>query len=220
MDLDHLEAGFEGARGCRLEGGDDPVDPRLIEGDGGRLALVEWHRARRQDVPAAFVLAEPLAAQPWCGAACLASGMRELDARNGALALDEAGDAGERRDMLVAPQSHVAWRDAAVARDRGRLDHDQPDASGGAAAEMDEVPVIGETFMGRILAHWGHGDAIAERHVAECERAQKTGCGNSLRRHRRHVVHRQAPGRFESEWVREKANLAVVSAARHYPMSI
>ena len=62
MDLDHLEAGFEGARGCRLEGGDDPVDPRQIEGDGGRLALVEWHRARRQDVPAALVLAEPLAA--------------------------------------------------------------------------------------------------------------------------------------------------------------
>ena len=93
--------------------------------------------------------------------------MRELDARNGALALDEAGNAGERRDMLVAPQPHVARRDAAVARDGGSFDHDETDAADGTAAEMDKVPVIGETFMGRILAHWGHGDAIAERHVAE-----------------------------------------------------
>ena len=99
--------------------------------------------------------------------------MGDLDAGHGALALDEAGDAGEGLDMRIAPDSHVAGRDAAIAGDGGRLDHDETRAARCAAAEMHEMPVIGEAFLRGILAHGRHGDAIAQRHFAQSERAEE-----------------------------------------------
>jgi hypothetical protein len=110
-------------------------------------------------------------AEPRRSAASLAPGVRNLNARHGALAFDEARDAGERLDMGIAPDAHIAGRDAAIARDGGGLHHDEAHAARRAAAEMHEVPVIGEAFMRGILAHGRHDDAVLERHLAERERA-------------------------------------------------
>ena len=117
--------------------------------------------------------------------------MRDLNAGHGALVLDEACDAGERLDMRIAPDPHIAGRDATVAGDGGRLDHDKTRAARCAAAEMHEMPVIGEAVLRGILAHRRHGDPIAQRHLAQSERAEEvdfTGL-EVLGRLHLHVVH-------------------------------
>jgi hypothetical protein len=43
---------------------------------------------------------------------------------------------------------------------------------------MDEVPVIRHPVDGAILAHRRHGNAIAERHAAECRRSEKVNLGD------------------------------------------
>jgi hypothetical protein len=43
--------------------------------------------------------------------------------------------------------------DAAVARDAGRLDHDQRGAGTSEHPEMIDVPVRGDAIVGAVLAH-------------------------------------------------------------------
>src|SRR4029079_12181898 len=138
-----------------------------------------------------LALGQAPAATPGHVAARLAAGMGDLNPGHRAVALDEARDAGERLDMRIAPDPHIAGRDAAIAGDGGRLDHDESRAARCAAAEMHEMPVIGEAFLRGILAHGRHGDPIAQRHLAQSERAEEidfTGL-EVLGRLHLHVVH-------------------------------
>jgi hypothetical protein len=53
-------------------------------------------------------------------------------------------------------------------------DHEAETAQG-KAAEMDEVPVIGEAVLGRILAHRSNDGAIAHSEVTQGDRREKQG---------------------------------------------
>ena len=95
--------------GGGLEGGDDAVDPGLVERDRGRVALVEWDRAGPDDRPAALLGGlQAGAALPRQVATGLAAGVGELDAGHRPLAVDEPGDPGQRLDVRIAPDPHVA----------------------------------------------------------------------------------------------------------------
>jgi hypothetical protein len=96
--------------------------------------------------------------------------MGELDTGSGALAVQEIDDAGQRSNLLVLPQAKVAIADAAFRRHRRCLEHHQTEATNAEAPEMNEVPVIGEAVLCRILAH-GRDD----RAVAQGEAAQRGG---------------------------------------------
>ena len=48
-------------------------------------------------------------------------------------------------------------------------------AADGAAAEVDQVPVVGESVGAGILAHRRHGDAVAQRDVAQWQRIEEGG---------------------------------------------
>ena len=75
--------------------------------------------------------------------------------------------------MLVFPDALIAGRDA-PARFHGRgFHHNQSRAADRAAAEMDQVPVVGEAVFARILAHGGNGDAVAKRDAALCQRLEE-----------------------------------------------
>jgi hypothetical protein len=78
--------------------------------------------------------------------------MSQLDAGHGALSGDEAGDALQGFDLFVVPQAKVLSGDAPVGRDRRGFGKYQPRAADGAAAEVDQVPVIGQAIDARILA--------------------------------------------------------------------
>jgi hypothetical protein len=101
-----------------------------------------------------------------------------IDAGNSALAVDELSDARQRLDLLVFPESKAARGDAPVRGYCGRLDHHQSGpADGGAAAQMDQMPVMGKAILGGIVAHRRHGDAVAER---ECFSTVRLLCSCSF----------------------------------------
>ena len=105
--------------------------------------------------------------------------MRELERGDRALGRDERGDPRERRDLTVVPQAEVLRADPPFGRDRGRLEDDEACAADGTGAEVDEVPVVREAVLGRVLAHRRDADPVREGDGAEAEGAEE--------RHRRIV---------------------------------
>jgi hypothetical protein len=93
--------------------------------------------------------------------------MRQLDAGNGALRMDELGDARQHFDMPVFPDSEVSRRNASFRSNRRCLDHYQGCPANRTTAEMDEMPIVGKAIYGTILAHWRHGDAVAKSDAPE-----------------------------------------------------
>jgi hypothetical protein len=86
----------------------------------------------------------------------------QLNASNSSLAVDKFRNAFQRLDVLVFPNSQIARGNATVRGDRRRFNYDQGDSADGSTSQMNQMPVIGKPILGAILAHWGHGDAIAE----------------------------------------------------------
>lgn len=74
--------------------------------------------------------------------------------------MQKGGDAGEFGDVLVLPQAEIVGADAAFGTDSGGFGHDQAGSADGAAAEMDEVPFVGEAVGGTVLAHRRDRDAV------------------------------------------------------------
>jgi hypothetical protein len=99
--------------------------------------------------------------------------MRELNAGNCALRMDEARDARERLNLLVAPQAHICRGDAPLARNGSGFHHRQRDAADRAAPEMHQVPVIRHALDGAVLTHRRHDNAIAQSDAAQDQRAQE-----------------------------------------------
>ena len=174
MDLGDAKAGEQRApRGTR-EGDDDFGD------------LIARHRVREPDnlrrtqgagpedrLPAAFDGIDRLAAEPRNGRARFAAGVRELNAGDGAVVVNEGGDLAQLLDVLVAVDAEVGGADARRRRDGRRFGEDEAGAADGAAAQVDEVPVIGEPVFARVLAHRRNGDAVTSRDAAERQRIEK-----------------------------------------------
>ena len=99
--------------------------------------------------------------------------MRQLNTGNRPLRVNEAGDAGQRFDVLIAPDAHVDRRNTPVAGDGGGLDHDQCRSAYGTAAKVNQVPVAGQPLLRDVLAHGRHHDPIAERDAADRQRTEQ-----------------------------------------------
>src|SRR5690606_9957533 len=134
---DDLEPRRDRATCGSFEEVDDALDPVRVERDRRWIAGAKRDRARRDDVPSAFVDRETDAPSiPRRPAARLPSRVRELDPRHRAMPLDEGGDAREGGDMVVLPDAEIAGRDSSDRLDRGRLDEHQRGAADRAAAEV------------------------------------------------------------------------------------
>ena len=99
--------------------------------------------------------------------------MRQLDSGARALRMDEAGDPLKFGDVVIFPDAEIGGGDAAFRKNRGCLDHDQSCATLGAAAEMNEVPVVGEAVVRGVLAHGRDADAVGEGDGAKLQRRKK-----------------------------------------------
>ncbi len=53
----------------------------------------------------------------------------------------------QARNVLVLPESEILRTDAALRRDRRGLGEDESRSADGAAAEVDEMPVVGEAVF-------------------------------------------------------------------------
>lgn len=110
MDLEYLETVRQCAPRARFDG----VEAGISKREGRRLVQVERDRAECDNWPTAFSLHPQVGgAGPGRGGAHLAAGVREVNPRDGALAIDIAGDARQGFDVRVAPDAEVAWSDAA-----------------------------------------------------------------------------------------------------------
>lgn len=87
----------------------------------------------------------------------------------------KSGDVGERGDLLVLPQAEVAVRDAAFRQDSGRLDDHEAEPAKREPPKMDEVPVIGDAVLRRILAHGCNDGAVAKREITQFQRREQEG---------------------------------------------
>ncbi len=124
-------------------------------------------------LPSAFGRGDGGAALPGTPHARFASRVRQLDSGHGAELLEKRRDAGEEIDVFVFPDALIEGRDAAARFHGGGFHHHQGRAADRAAAEMDQMPVVGEAVFARILAHGGNGDAVAKRYAALGQRLEE-----------------------------------------------
>ncbi len=130
----------------------------------------DWHGivggkgdgARRDDVaPAAVVWRELARAIPGTGRACLAAGMRKLDAGYAPLGVNKFRNSRQSLDVGFAPKSQVLRGGLmrASGRTSGGLGHNQcRSADCAGASEMNEMPIeSGQPVFAGVLAH---GDGI------------------------------------------------------------
>ena len=143
------------AAGQFLRGLGAPVPGQRRGGDERPgLPVGEWRAAAGQQLRRAF-----------------APGVAELDGDLGsAAAVDEVDDAPPGLGVGGAPQPRAARADARLGRDIGHLAHDQPGTAHGSAADVDQVPVVGQAVLGGVLTHGADDDAVVEG-----QRAQREG---------------------------------------------
>ena len=161
MDFDHAKAGVERALRGFAEAGDGFGDAVDGERDGHRIIGSKRDRAGRDHfVPAALLLGDFCSAFPRTRRAGFAPGVRELDSRNAALRANESHDARQRLYMGFAPNAQILRADARLGQHGCCFGHHQARAAHGAAAEVHQMPVVGQSVLAGVLAHRRDSDAI------------------------------------------------------------
>jgi hypothetical protein len=125
--------------------------------------------------PAIFAGREQAFTLPGALHAGLATGVRELNRRVCALPMQEVHDPGERGDVVVLPNTEVVRGDSSFGKDGGGFRENKACTSDGAAAQMDQVPVVGETVAAGVLAHRRDSDAVGQSEIANGERREEIG---------------------------------------------
>jgi hypothetical protein len=74
--------------------------------------------------------------------------------------------------MFVLPETKVLRADPPARLDGRSLGHDQACTAHGPAAQMDEVPVTGETVFARILAHRRNEYPVPENNLTDLQRIE------------------------------------------------
>jgi hypothetical protein len=176
VDFDDVEPGGK-CPACRSgEGFRDSDDARGVEFVRLGVMIVEGDGAGSRDVgPAIFAGGEQAVTLPGALHAGLATGVRELNRRVCALPMQEVHDAGERGDVVVLPDAEVVRGDAPFGKDGGGFREDKSCTSDGAAAQMDQMPVVGEAVAAGVLAHRRDSDAVRQSEIAKSYRREEIG---------------------------------------------
>src|SRR5688572_4447796 len=171
------------ARGVRAPRGvakrvDDHLPVAFLDRPRRDPALAERLRARRHRAPRPVAalgvgLGERAVAVPGARHARLASGVRELDRGDGALALHELRDAPQSGDVRVLPDAGIPVRDAPALLYRSGLDEHDARAALGELAEVDEMPVGDLAVLCRVLAHGRHYDPVPKPHLPQFQLLEK-----------------------------------------------
>ena len=103
------------------------------------------NRRRRYRLPSSVGEFDPSGAFPGSGHAGFAASVRQLNASNASLRTDESPDARQRLDMRIRPEAQVVRADTSDWCHSRGLGQDESSAANGAAAEMHEVPLVGES---------------------------------------------------------------------------
>jgi hypothetical protein len=102
----------------------------------------------------------------------------QLNSCDRALRLYEAGYSGEWLNVLFAPDAHILGSDTTLSRNGCRLHHGEPDPARRSAAEMDQVPIVGQSILGAVLTHRRHNDPIPKGHASDRQRTEEIEVGH------------------------------------------
>src|SRR5450755_1548423 len=139
----------------------------------GMVFRRKCNRRRRDGLPSAVSELDPPIAFPGGGRAGFASGVCQLNSGNAALRADEAHDTGQRLDMRIRPEAEIFGTDAPYGGDRCRLGEDKSGATDGAASQMNEVPVVGQSVNAGVFAHGRDSNAVGQRDATQCKRFEQ-----------------------------------------------
>jgi hypothetical protein len=180
VHLDEVEPGRQRPAG----GGDERLAhlDELVDGQGVRHRVAGRRRdlAGRHRLPGLLAGAGVLgrhraAAVPRPQAAGLGAGVRQLDAGDRALRVQEVDDPGQPGDLTVVPQADVPVADPTLRGDTRGLDHHGAETPEREPAEVHEVVVADEAVGDRVLAHRGHDQAVRQRHAAQGQGLEEGG---------------------------------------------
>ncbi len=102
--------------------------------------------------------------------------MRKLNAGVRALRMKKRCYAGQRRNVLVLPEAQILRADAAFRCNSSRFGENQAGSADSAAAQVNQVPVVGEAVFAGVLAHGRDDDPVRQREGANLQRREKA-CG-------------------------------------------
>ena len=101
------------------------------------------------------------------------AGMGQLNTRYCSLLVDKAGNALEKRNMLILPEAQVKRGNAALRRYSRGFGNNQAGSAHCPAAQVHQVPVVGKAIRTRILAHGGNYHPVLEGKGFYSNRAEK-----------------------------------------------
>src|ERR1700726_3471250 len=87
--------------------------------------------------------------------------------------MNKADDSSERFNVLITPNAKVLRTNATLGKNGRCLGQHQPGSAHGAAAQMDEMPVVGVAIMTGVLAHGRDKHTICKLEVSNGERIKK-----------------------------------------------
>ena len=178
MHFDHLETRRQSASRRILERTHHAANAGFIQFRRRRITLIERDRAGRYRGPASCLGLQASSTQPRWFATRLTPRMSQLNSCDRALRLYEAGYSGEWLNVLFAPDAHIFGSDTPLSRNGCRLHHGEPHSARGSAAEVDQVPIVGQPIVGAVLTHRRHNDPIPEGHASDRQRTEQIDVGH------------------------------------------
>ena len=166
VDFDHFETGMQSASCGSSEIFYHALNSGGIERQRLRVGVGKRDGAGRDGFPSALRFGDEASVLPGARCAAFASGVGELNSGDGSLPQQKLGDAREEGDVVVFPDAEILRADAAYGGDGAGFGEDQRGAADGAAAEMDEMPVVRKAIAAGILAHGRDDDAVAQEDLA------------------------------------------------------
>src|SRR5213594_2916942 len=91
--------------------------------------------------------------------------------------MDKINDSTQHLDVLVVPDAEILRTDASLGKNGRCLSQDQSGATHRATPEMNEMPVVRESVVARILTHWRDEHPIGKLQISNRERIKQAGHG-------------------------------------------
>src|SRR5664279_1417109 len=106
--------------------------------------------------------------------------MGQLHPGHTTLLMNEADDSGQRRNVIVTPDTQVLRADAALGNNGSCLGKHQPSPTHGTAAQMHEMPVVGISVGTGVLAHRRDKHAVGKREISNREWIEQVSHGSYI----------------------------------------
>src|SRR6266480_7336860 len=113
--------------------------------------------------------------------------------------MNKPDDSTQHFDVLVAPDAEILRTDAPLGKNGRCLSQHQSGATNRATPEMNEMPVVSESVVARILTHRRDEHPISKRQISNRERIKQAGHGE-----RSEVRGRKSEVRSQKSQVRDQ----------------